>query len=87
MFNRAETYICHTSKTNFSYGKERLQIDKSKFKPEQCVFAGDGLIYWSYQSHTPDEIKLNGCGETYTYKRTQKGTPGLIEWIKYKPQK
>lgn len=63
------------------------RIDKSKFKPEQCVFAGDGFIYWSYQSHTPDEIKLNGCGETYTYKRTQKGTPGLIEWIKYEPQK
>lgn len=63
------------------------QIDKSKFKPEQCVFAGDGLIYWSYQSHTPDEIKLNGCGETYTYKRTQKGTSVLIEWIKYEPQK
>ena len=63
------------------------RIDKSKFKPEQCVFAGDGFIYWSYQSHTPNEIKLNGCGETYTYKRTQKGTPGLIEWIKYEPQK
>lgn len=62
-------------------------IDKSQFKPDQCVFAGDGFIYWSYKSHTPDEIKLNGCGETYTYKRTQKGTPGLIEWIKYKPQK
>ncbi len=61
-------------------------IDKSQFKPDQCVFAGDGFIYWSYKSHTPDEIKLNGCGETYTYKRPGKGTSGLIEWIKYKPQ-
>lgn len=50
-------------------------IDKSQFKPDQCVFAGDGFIYWSYKSHTPDEIKLNGCGETYTYKRTQKARP------------
>lgn len=62
-------------------------IDISKFDPTRCVFAGDMFIYWSYLSHTPDEIKLNGCGETYTFQRPRKDTPELIEWIKYKPYK
>lgn len=62
-------------------------IDISKFDPTRCVFAGDMFIYWSYLSHTPDEIKLNGCGETYTFSRPRKDTPELIEWIKYKPYK
>lgn len=62
-------------------------IDISKFDPTRCVFAGDMFIYWSYLSHTPDEIKLNGCGETYTFSRPRKDEPGLIEWIKYKPYK
>lgn len=62
-------------------------IDISKFDPTRCVFAGDMFIYWSYLSHTPDEIKLNGCGETYTFTRPRKGEPGLIEWLKYEPYK
>lgn len=62
-------------------------IDISKFDPTRCVFAGDGLIYWSLLSHTPDEIKLNGCGETYTFSRPRKDTPELIEWLKYEPYK
>ena len=62
-------------------------IDISKFDPTRCVFAGDMFIYWSYLSHTPDEIKLNGCDETYTFSRPRKDEPGLIEWIKYKPYK
>ena len=62
-------------------------IDISKFDPTCCVFAGDMFIYWSLLSHTPDEIKLNGCGETYTYSRPRKGTPGLVEWLKYEPYK
>ena len=62
-------------------------IDISKFDPTRCVFAGDMFIYWSYLSHTPDEIKLNGCGETYTFQRPRKDEPGLIEWLKYEPYK
>lgn len=62
-------------------------IDISKFDPTRCVFAGDMFIYWSYLSHTPDEIKLNGCGETYTFSRPRKDTPELIEWLKYEPYK
>ena len=58
-------------------------IDISKFDPTRCVFADDGFIYWSLLSHTPDEIKLNGCGETYTFSRPRKDEPGLIEWLKY----
>ena len=60
-------------------------IDISKFNPTQCVFAGDMFIYWSYLSHTADNIKVNGCGETYSYDRPTKDTLGLIEWIKYEP--
>ena len=60
-------------------------IDISKFDPTRCVFAGDMFIYWSLLSHTPDEIKLNGCGETYTFSRPRKDEPGLIEWLKYEP--
>ena len=62
-------------------------IDISKFDPTRCVFAGDMFIYWSYLSHTPDEIKLNGCGETYTFSRPRKDEPGLIEWLRYEPYK
>lgn len=62
-------------------------IDISKFDPTRCVFAGDGFIYWSLLSHTPDKIKLNGCGETYTFSRPRKDEPGLIEWLKYEPYK
>ena len=62
-------------------------IDISKFDPTRCVFAGDMFIYWSLLSHTPDEIKLNGCGETYTFSRPRKDTPELIEWLKYEPYK
>lgn len=62
-------------------------IHISKFDPTRCVFAGDMFIYWSYLSHTPDEIKLNGCGETYTFQRPRKDEPGLIEWLKYEPYK
>ena len=62
-------------------------IDIPKFDPTRCVFAGDMFIYWSYLSHTPDEIKLNGCGETYTFQRPRKDTPELIEWLKYEPYK
>lgn len=60
-------------------------IDLSKFNPTQCVFAGDMFIYWSYQSNTANQIKINGCGETYTYDRPEKDTPNMIEWIKYEP--
>lgn len=60
-------------------------IDISKFDPTRCVFAGDMFIYWSLLSHTPDEIKLNGCGETYTFSRPRKDTLELIEWLKYEP--
>lgn len=60
-------------------------IDLSKFNPTQCVFAGDMFIYWSYQNSTANQIKINGCGETYIYDRPEKDTPNMIEWIKYEP--
>lgn len=61
-------------------------IDRSKFRPDRCVFAENSEIYWSYLSHTPEVIKLNGCGATYTYKRPGRESGNLTEWIKYKKQ-
>ena len=61
-------------------------IDRSKFSPDRCVFAGNSEIYWSYISHTPEEIKLNGCGDVYIYKRPHKENDNLMEWIKYSGQ-
>lgn len=59
-------------------------IDCSKFLPDRCFFGENAEIYWSYISHTPELIRLNGCGETYEYGRTTKDS-GLAEWIKYEP--
>lgn len=61
-------------------------IDRSKFSPDRCVFAENCQIYWSYISHTPEEIKLNGCGDVYIYKRPHKENDTLMEWIKYSGQ-
>ncbi len=68
---------------NFAFLTNLPEIDRSKFSPDHCVFADNAQIYWSYISNTSDEIKLNGCGETYTYKRLAKDDPMIMEWIKY----
>ena len=38
-----------------------LEINMDGFKPDACYFDPNGGIYWSYTSHTPDQIILNGC--------------------------
>lgn len=59
-------------------------IDCSLFQPDRCFFGENADIYWSYISHTPDEIMINGCGETYNIGRRTKDS-SLFEWIKYEP--
>lgn len=61
------------------------EIDKSKFQPDKCFFGKNGEIYWSYVKHTPDQIQINGCGETYTFSRRTKANGNLMEWFKFEP--
>lgn len=62
---------------------EELEINKDGFKPELCYLDPKGGIYWSYTSHTPDQIILNGCaGDTYYINRRKASDENLFEWIK-----
>ncbi|MDR0754396.1 MAG: hypothetical protein LBF04_03305 [Prevotellaceae bacterium] len=60
-----------------------VEIDNSLFKPDMCSFEENG-IYWSFISCTADTIKLNGCGEVYTYVRQSPDDTQVAEWFKYK---
>lgn len=68
-------------KDNFSVAKYDLEMDNSKFQPDQCTFCPDGSIYWSFISFTPDQILINGCGETYQINRQNPKD----EYFRYKP--
>ena len=58
-----------------------VEIDNSLFKPDVCAFEKGG-IYWSLISFTPNEIKINGCGEVYIYGRPD--NEAATEWFVYK---
>lgn len=77
-------YTMRIKPNNFNLAKNDLEIDNSKFVPGKCTFNPDGGIYWSLISFKPDEILLNGCGETYRIQRPTIDAP-INEWIKYKP--
>lgn len=77
-------YTMRIKPNNFNLAKNDLEIDNSKFVPGKCTFSPDGGIYWSLISFKPDEILLNGCGETYRIQRPTIDAP-INEWIKYKP--
>lgn len=60
-----------------------LEINMDGFKPDACYFDPNGGIYWSYTSHTPDQIILNGCaGDTYYINRKMADNKNMFEWIK-----
>jgi hypothetical protein len=59
-----------------------IYIDNSLFKPDMCSFEENG-IYWSVVTCNPNVIKLNGCGETYTYERPAIDNKIYAEWFKY----
>lgn len=72
------------SKNNQSEVLGELEINMDGFKPETCYFDPNGGIYWSYTSHTPDQIILNGCaGDTYYINRRKADDKNMFEWIKY----
>lgn len=61
---------------------ENLEINMDGFKPDACYFDPNGGIYWSYTSHTPDQIILNGCaGDTYYINRKMADNKNMFEWI------
>lgn len=66
---------------NYNVAANNLKIDDSKFNPNACVFNPDGGIYWSLISFTPDQIQINGCGETYYINRLDQ----FEEYFKYIP--
>lgn len=82
--NNTGEYTMSIKPNNFNLAKNDLEIDNSKFVPDKCTFSPDGGIYWSLISFKPDEILLNGCGETYQIQRPTIDAP-INEWIKYKP--
>lgn len=77
-------YTMHIMPNNLAFAKNNLEIDNSKFQPNTCTFNPDGGIYWSLISFEPDNILINGCGETYQVSRPAKNT-GFMEWIQYEP--
>lgn len=60
-----------------------ININSSLFKPDACSFE-DGGIYWSLISYEPSIIKLNGCGDIYTYERPLTDDKKRVEWFKYR---
>ena len=68
---------------NIKIAATDVEINNSLFKPDVCAFEKGG-IYWSFISCTPNEIKLNGCGEVYTYGRPNIENETVTEWFVYK---
>jgi hypothetical protein len=68
---------------NLTVSAADVEIDNLLFKPNACSFE-EGGIYWSFISCKPDKIKLNGCGETYTYNRPTIDNKAVVEWFAYK---
>lgn len=62
-------------------------IDVSMFRSDRCIFGENSQIYWSYISHTPDKIQINGCGETYIIERQTKQKSELSEWFEFNAEK
>ncbi len=81
MVSQSNTDV-YMSKDNVKTAKADINIDNSLFKPNVCSFENDG-IYWSFISCEPDKIKVNGCGQVYTFERPTMNDKKLIEWFKY----
>lgn len=73
-------FTAHMERDNLAVLRSVPEIDDSLFDTDACVFADEG-IYWSFISCTQDEIRLNGCGEVYTFKRPQKSAKHVAEWF------
>lgn len=78
-----DEYTMYIEPNNFTFSRNDLRIDDSKFQPDSCTFNPDGGIYWSLISFEPDLILLNGCGETYQVKRHP--VESGMEYFEYVP--
>lgn len=77
-------YTHYSAPDNYALLKNLPEIDASKFNPNTCTFAEEG-IYWSFVSSEPKLITLNGCGEEYTYV-PNKADDNIAEWFEFIPQ-
>jgi len=68
---------------NLKIAASDVEINNSLFKPDVCAYEKSG-IYWSFVSCTPNEIKVNGCGEVYTFGRPNIDNETVVEWFVYK---
>jgi len=82
MMSNTNEHTCHMEDDNLAVSAAPLEIDDSKFSPDQCVFDKDG-IYWSFIRFDGNTAELNGCGEIYRYVRPQTGDRRLTEWIAF----
>ncbi len=80
--NNNETTI-FMDKDNYTITKADININDSLFKPNVCSFEKGG-IYWSFVSYKADTIRLNGCGDIYTFTKPLLSDKKRVEWFKYK---
>lgn len=81
--NNTNEYTMYFQPHNYTFTRNDIEIDNSKFQPNSCTFDPDGGIYWSLISSEPDLILLNGCGETYQVKRHE--IESDMEYFEYNP--
>ena len=68
---------------NLKIAASDVEINNSLFKPDVCAYEKGGF-YWSLISCTPNEIKINGCEDVYTYRRPSIDNKTIVEWFAYK---
>lgn len=78
-------YTHYSAPDNYALLKNLPEIDASKFNPNRCTFAEEG-IYWSFVSSEPQRITLNGCGEEYIYAPNKADDNIILEWFEFVPQ-
>lgn len=66
--NNTKEFTMDIQPNNYTFTRNDIEINNSKFQPDRCTFDPNGGIYWSLISYEPDLILLNGCGETYQVK-------------------
>lgn len=81
--NNTNEFTMYFQPNNYTFTRNDLYIDNTKFQPNSCTFDTDGGIYWSVISSEPNLILLNGCGETYQVKRHE--IESDMEYFEYVP--
>jgi hypothetical protein len=68
---------------NYKICSSDVEINDALFKPDMCSYEEES-IYWSFISCVAEAIKVNGCGEVYTFARRSMDNSKIAEWFKYK---